>query len=525
MTQLDGGFSAKTLDSSDPASLTYEPYFGLREKPFSLSPNPRFFFKNPSRAAAFDALIAAIRRREGIIALTGEVGTGKTILCRAVLDSLDKKTFAAYVPDPILSREDLLKILLVDFGVVSLEEIRTGRLRGASRTELSYPLYEFLTSLQPLRAFAVVIIDEAQNVPATLLEEIRILSDVERGDKLLQLLLVGQPELQASLGTPELRQLNQRLTVRVEIGPLTRDDIGSYVSHRLGVAGNSGVIFDPEALHLAYEGSAGVPRVINLLCDGALLRAASTQACTIRAEHIVGAANDLRIRLVAALLAESTDKMPIADAVGRAEQQKQKPMRHGLPQTYQMRHDAHYVDELESRAAAAGGENMTEDRGRSRAAAVDEGIREKDSRRMLAVAAGVALLSFAGLWMYQATPQRSASHISPPAIPSMSPPRVATPDVLPVSLPALSGRDARFAIQMATFQRGVGASESVRELQHLGYGAFQVEVSLRNGERAFAVFLGPYGDRADVDRDYERARQIPGYVAGRIVEVAGGPVP
>jgi hypothetical protein len=427
------------------------------------------------------------------------------------------------VPDPILSREDLLKTLLVDFGVVSLEEIRTGRLRGASRTELSYPLYEFLTSLQPLRAFAVVIIDEAQNLPATLLEEIRILSDVERGDKLLQLLLVGQPELQASLGTPELRQLNQRLTVRVEIGPLTRDDIGSYVSHRLGVAGNRGVIFDSEALQLAYEGSAGVPRVINLLCDGALLRAASTQASAIGAEHIVGAATDLRINLGdPALLSESTDNTPAAGEAGRPEQQKQEKTRHGLPQTYQMRHDAHYVEELESRAAAAGGEKMPEDQNRSTASGSHDGIKAKDSRRMVAAAAGVVLLSVVGLRMYEAISQRSASGVSLPAVASISPPQVDSPAVLPVSLPTLSGHDARFAIQMATFQRGVAASESVREMQLLGYGAFQVEVSLRNGDRAFAVFLGPYLDRADADRDYERARQIPGYVAGRIVEVMGG---
>jgi type II secretory pathway predicted ATPase ExeA len=153
----------------DPGSLTYEPYFGLREKPFSLSADPRFFFRNPSHGATFDALLEGIRRREGILVLTGEVGTGKTTVCRSVLQALDRKTFAAFVPDPFLSREDLLKTLLVDFGVVSMDDVRAGRLRGASRTDLSYPLYEFLTSLQPLQAFAVVMIDEAQNLPTELL--------------------------------------------------------------------------------------------------------------------------------------------------------------------------------------------------------------------------------------------------------------------------------------------------------------------------------------------------------------------
>src|SRR6266851_5503542 len=186
----------------DPGWLTYERYFGLREKPFSLSSDPRFFFSNSTHGAAFDTLGASIRRQEGILVLTGEVGTGKTTLCRAVFQSLDQKTFAAFVPDPFLSREDLLKTLLVDFGVVSVDEIRKGRLRGVSRTELSYPLYDFLASLQALRAFAVVMIDEAQNLTTELLEEVRILSDLENRQKLLQILLVGQPELQLRLTTP-----------------------------------------------------------------------------------------------------------------------------------------------------------------------------------------------------------------------------------------------------------------------------------------------------------------------------------
>jgi type II secretory pathway predicted ATPase ExeA len=160
--------------AQDPGALTYEPYFGLQEKPFSLSPDPRFFFGKSSHGAAFNTLVSGIRRREGILVLTGEVGTGKTMLCRAVLQALDRKTFAAFVPDPCLSPEDLLKKLLVDFGVVTVDELRSGRMRTASRTDLSYPLYEFLASLQPLHAFAVVIIDEAQNLPPQTLEEIRI---------------------------------------------------------------------------------------------------------------------------------------------------------------------------------------------------------------------------------------------------------------------------------------------------------------------------------------------------------------
>ena len=221
----------------DPSALTYEPYFGLREKPFSLAPDPRFFFTGVGHGIAFDALAAGIRRREGILVLTGQVGTGKTTLCRAVLQSLDRKTFAAYVSDPFLSREDLLKTLLVDFGVVSAEEVRRGSLRGTSRADLCYPLYDFLESLVALKAFAVVMIDEAQNLTPELLEEVRILSDLERGQKLLQVILVGQPELNDRLADEAMRPLEQRVTIKCDLPPLTRDEIGLYIAHRLAVAG------------------------------------------------------------------------------------------------------------------------------------------------------------------------------------------------------------------------------------------------------------------------------------------------
>ena len=219
------------------ASLTYEPFYGLREKPFSLSPDPRFLFRSPSHAAAFDALLAGIRRREGLIVLTGEIGTGKTTLCRSVLQQLDRRTFSAFVPDPFVSREDLLKTLLVDFGVISIADLTRGRFNGASRTDLSYALYEFLDSLVPLQAFAVLVIDEAQNLSLPLLEEIRILSELERREKLLQVVMVGQPELRSNLKLPQMRQADQRVSVRCELQELDARGTAGYVNHRLGVAG------------------------------------------------------------------------------------------------------------------------------------------------------------------------------------------------------------------------------------------------------------------------------------------------
>ncbi len=181
----------------DPRStgLTYEPFYGLREKPFSLTSDARFFYQSRSHAPAFDDLLHAIKRRESLTVLTGDIGTGKTTLCRAVLQHLERKTFNAFVADPFASREELLKVLLTDFGVASVEDLTSGRLRAASRTELSYLLYEFLATLVPMQAFAVVFIDEAQNLSLPLLEEIRILSD---SDGQLQVVLVGQLEFRES---------------------------------------------------------------------------------------------------------------------------------------------------------------------------------------------------------------------------------------------------------------------------------------------------------------------------------------
>src|SRR5688572_11082236 len=137
--------------------LTYEPYYGLDEKPFSLSPDPRFLYRSRSHAPVLQDLVAAIRRREGLIVLTGDIGTGKTTLCRAVIERLDQKTFATFVPDPFVTREDLLKTMLIDFGVMSVDDLVKGRLNGASRPDLGFPLYEFLRSLERLDAFAVLV--------------------------------------------------------------------------------------------------------------------------------------------------------------------------------------------------------------------------------------------------------------------------------------------------------------------------------------------------------------------------------
>ena len=189
-----------------------------------------------------------------------------------MLENLPRKTFSAFVPDPFASREDLLKMLLIDFGVMSVHDLASGRLKGATRTELSYLLYDFLDTLVPLEAFVIVIIDEAQNMSLSLIEEIRILSDLHGRTSPLQVLFVGQLELREKLKLPEMRQVDQRVSVHCGLEPLTRAAVSGYVTHRLRVAGGSPerVQFPPDALDAVYDASGGVPRLINRICDRAL---------------------------------------------------------------------------------------------------------------------------------------------------------------------------------------------------------------------------------------------------------------
>jgi type II secretory pathway predicted ATPase ExeA/cell division septation protein DedD len=283
--------------AANAGALTYEPHYGLKAKPFSLSTDPRVLYTTPGHADALDELLSAIRRREGLIVLTGEMGSGKTTLCRAALYQLDRKTFTTFVPDPFLSREDLLRMLLVDFGEVSVNDLRQGRLTGASRPDLSYQLYQFLTSLESVDAFAVLVIDNAQHLGSPLLDEIRALSELEAGRRLLQIVLVGQPDLETHLKQYHMRHIDQRVTTRCELKPFSREDVTGYVGHRLALAGGmkERVSFSPAALDLVYKASAGVPRVVNLICDRSLSRGHLEQVAVISPAIVAKAMQDLRM--------------------------------------------------------------------------------------------------------------------------------------------------------------------------------------------------------------------------------------
>ena len=274
----------KITTSLAPDTLTYEPYFGLNEKPFSLNADPRFVYDSPTHLATRESLLAGIRRREGLIVLTGEIGSGKTTLCRAVLRSLGRTTYSSLVPDPFASREDLLKMLLIDFGVLSIQELTTGPLRQASRTELGYLLSEFLDSLAP-DAFVVVILDEAQNLTFPLIEETRILSDTFGAKGRLQIVFVGQPELHAKLKLPEMRQVDQRVCGYHRLAPMSREAVAGYIQHRLQVAGGrERALFPPDIGDCLHRRCGGVPRLINRVCDRALQLAYERQAGVVDRE-------------------------------------------------------------------------------------------------------------------------------------------------------------------------------------------------------------------------------------------------
>jgi general secretion pathway protein A len=279
----------------------YEDYYGFTEKPFSLTPDPKYLYRSESHANALELLQYAIDRREGFAVITGDIGTGKTTLCRALLEQTDRLTFTALLLNPFLSEEELLRAILQDLGVLS----RGGRGAGArtpGKQELIDTLYDFLLSLVPLGARALVIIDEAQNLPLPILEQIRILSNLETDkEKLLQIILVGQLNLVPLLRSPDLRQLDQRISIRYELTPLTQDEVGAYIVHRLSVAnGSRAVTFVPRAVHRVHHYTGGIPRLINLLCDRTLLGAYGAQTSLIAPALVDAAAEGLDLKPAAA---------------------------------------------------------------------------------------------------------------------------------------------------------------------------------------------------------------------------------
>jgi general secretion pathway protein A len=277
----------------------YEEFYGFVQSPFTLAPDPRFFYLSESHDEAIRLLLQSIRRKEGFIVLTGDIGTGKTTLCRALLEQLDMTTFTSLILNPFLSVEELLREILLDFGVVSREAVRSGRIASASKHELASTLHDFLLSIVPIRGSGVLIIDEAQHLSPQVLEEIRVLSNLETNQaKLLQIVLVGQLNLLDVLAEADMRQLDQRISLRATLKPLTRDEVDAYIAHRVSVArGSSSVSFGAAAVDAVNTISGGVPRVINLICDRALALGAQAGLPVITPELIREAGEALALKI------------------------------------------------------------------------------------------------------------------------------------------------------------------------------------------------------------------------------------
>lgn len=273
----------------------YEEYYGFAQPPFNLTPDPRFLYRSASHAVALQQVLQAIQRREGFVVLTGDIGTGKTMLCRALLEQTQPTTFTALILNPFLSVEELLREVLLGFGVASRETIRSGRLATATKHELVRTLHDFLHSLAPLGASALVVMDEAQHLSPEVLEEIRILTNLDLADqRLLQILIVGQLNLLDVLERAELRQFNQRISLRCSLQPLEPHEVDAYVAHRLSVArGARPVQFTPEAIRLVHGTTGGIPRLINVLCDRTLMAGAEAQTDTLTPALVTNAAQVL----------------------------------------------------------------------------------------------------------------------------------------------------------------------------------------------------------------------------------------
>jgi len=264
----------------------YGDYFSLKERPFSLTPDPEFLFLSGSHQQALDHLLFGLESGEGFIVVTGDIGVGKTTVCRALLRRLPERFATALVVNTLLTEKELLRTVLDDFGAP---------VPDGTRKDLLDALNRFLLAEAEVGRRPVLIIDEAQNLAPSLLEQVRLLSNLETEKrKLLQIVLFGQKELQEKLRLPQLRQFNQRITVRATILPLDLRETSRYVQHRMSVAGAAGSTFlSPAAEKLLHRRSRGVPRRINQLCDRALLAACVRNAARVEREDVFRAAESL----------------------------------------------------------------------------------------------------------------------------------------------------------------------------------------------------------------------------------------
>jgi type II secretory pathway predicted ATPase ExeA/septal ring-binding cell division protein DamX len=286
----------------------YLDHFGLREPPFRITPHTEFFFSGANRGATLEALLYAITAGEGMVKVTGEVGSGKTMLCRVLMERLPETVEMVYLAVPSLSRDEMLAAIANDLGIDTT---------GANITKVMRSLQDKLIAIHAAGRQVVALIDEAHAMPLATLEEIRLLSNLETGtEKLLQIVLFGQPELDAHLALPHMRQLKERITHGFTLAPLPPREIRDYLNFRLRAAGYHGPdLFSAEALRIIADASEGLTRRINIFADKTLLAAFAAGTHTVTGDHARAAVNDTQIILLAR---DSPRRLAAAASLGMA---------------------------------------------------------------------------------------------------------------------------------------------------------------------------------------------------------------
>jgi len=266
----------------------YEKFYGFNEKPFSVTPDTKYFFASEKHKEALDSLIYTVQERKGFAVVTGEVGSGKTTVWHSLLHSIESTTKVALITNTHLTPKQMIVAILEDLEVPFKEKW--------TKVKLVNALNEFLLEQISLGCNVVLVIDEAQNLDTASLEEVRMLSNLEtEKEKLLQIILMGQPELRQKLSLPQLRQLRQRIVVCYHLYPLTFAEMINYINHRLKIAGANGEkVFNPSALSKIYNYSGGIPRIVNILCDRALLTGFIRETKLISENIIDEVANEMK---------------------------------------------------------------------------------------------------------------------------------------------------------------------------------------------------------------------------------------
>ena len=271
----------------------YKAFYNLKRNPFEITPDPFFLFPTRRHNEALAALYYGVRRHKGFVVMTGEVGTGKTLLVRCLLQLLNQSDVAyAYVFNSRLSPLEFLQYIAGDFGL---------NVAGKNKSELLLTLSNYVISRHQKKLTTVLVVDEAHHVAAEVLEEIRLLTNLETtSEKLLQILLVGQPELDEKLDSVELRQLKQRIALRSQLLPLNLDETSGYIQRRLQLAGanSDSAIFPPETIVRVHRHSRGIPRLINTVCENALITGYARQARSVTPDIIEDIASDFRLGVV-----------------------------------------------------------------------------------------------------------------------------------------------------------------------------------------------------------------------------------